>query len=109
MKYHKISGVELKTCTAEQKIAYNLAFNAHISFGDAFNNLDSGIAKAEAVIKIRDRMMNQYRLGYNYKHGRYDEDAIQSALHAGLRNYLEKPFIANDYESIGKAFPAHYL
>ena len=109
MKYHKIRGVDMETCTAEQKIAYEMAFRAHISFGDAFNKLDSGFAKTEAVIKIRDCMMKQYRDGYNYKPGRFNEDAIQSALHAGMRDYLEKPFIAYNYESIGKAFPAHYL
>lgn len=108
LTYHKISGVEKSVCTAEQKIAYNLAFRSHISYGDAFNKL-SGFAKSEAIIKIRDAMMRQYRLGYDYKPGKFNEDAIQAALHAGLREYLENPFIAWDYESIGKTFPANYL
>ena len=36
MKYHKIRNIDIKTCTAEQKIAYNMAFSADITFGDRF-------------------------------------------------------------------------
>lgn len=32
VKYHKIRNVPLEVCSAEQKIAYNLAFNIHINY-----------------------------------------------------------------------------
>ena len=109
MKYHKIRNIDINTCTAEQKIAYNMAFSAHISFGDRFRKLDTAMAKDDAVHDIIRNLFKQYHAGYNYKAGKYNEDAIQAALNAGLRSYLEKPFIACDYESVGKAFPANYL
>lgn len=85
-KLHKINGIDLKTCSAEQKIAYNLAF----SYGEYY--------------KDADRLMELYRLGYVYKQDRYNEEAIKTALHNGLEKYLEKPFIASSYEIIGKTF-----
>ena len=109
MKYHKIRNVDINTCTAEQKIAYNMAFSADITFGDKFRKLDTAMAKDDAVHDIIRHLFRQYHAGYDYKAGRYNEDAIQAALNAGLGSYLEKPFIAWDYESIGKAFPANYL
>lgn len=109
LKYHKIRNVEKSVCTAEQMIAYNMAFRAHISFGDRFRKLESSIAKDDAYHEIINCMFRQYRNGYDYKPGKFNEDAIQAALNAGLRSYLENPFIAQDYESVGKAFPANYL
>lgn len=111
MKYHKIRNVAKETCTAEQKIAYNLAFRVHINYQDDFNRVNSinpGSAKHDAV-KLASDAIRTYTLAYDYKPGKYDLDAIQAALNAGLYEYLCKPFIATDYERIGKAFPAHYL
>ena len=109
LKYHKIRNVEKAICTAEQMIAYNMAFRAHISFGDRFRKLDSAMAKDDAVHGIIANLFKQYHNGYDYKAGKFNEDAIQAALNAGLRSYLEKPFVAQDYETVGRAFPAHYL
>ena len=72
MKYHKISNVDINTCTAEQKIAYNMAFRADVSYGDAFRKLDTAIAKDEAVHDIIRHMFDQYHAGYDYKAGRYN-------------------------------------
>lgn len=99
MKYHKIKGVDKSVCTAEQKIAYNLAF------ANREYVIRAGYDTATAANKI----VELYKSGYDYKPGKYDIDAIFSALLAGLKNYCERPFIATDYETIGKAFPALYL
>lgn len=109
MKYHRIPGVDKAVCTAEQKIAYNMAFRLDINMGDKYRTLSTGWAKAEAWQSAARMALQDYRNSYTYKPGKYDEDAIFCALNAGLADYLESPFIATDYETIGKAFPAHYL
>ena len=111
MKYHKIRGVEKETCTAEQMIAYNAAFRLHISFQDEFDKVNAeapGNAQADCL-KLVQIAMKQYRNQYDYKPGQYDEDAIESALRAGIYDYMCKPFIGSNYTQIGKAFPALYL
>ena len=101
MKYHKIRGVDLAVCTAEQKIAYNLAFANYdiVLHSGRFANL------AEAAQWI----VSLYKSSYSYVPGKFDIDAIFCALNAGLESYCKKPFIASNYEEIGNAFPAHYL
>lgn len=99
MKYHKIKGIDKSICTAEQKIAYNLAFA----------NKDFVMRAGYDVPTAAHKIVELYQNGYDYKPGKYDIDAIFSALLAGLKDYCEHPFIATDYETIGKAFPALYL
>ena len=111
LTYHKITGVDKNVCTAEQKIAYNMAFDSHINFQEKFDAALklSGAAVADVIAQIVDFQMKSFRWSYTYKPGKYNEDAICSALRAGLEDYLRKPFIAWDYAAVGKAFPAHYL
>lgn len=111
MKYHKIKNVDKQICTAEQKIAYNLAFAAHISYQELFNNAikKSNVCATDLTNQICNDALKHYRLAYDYKPGKYDEDAIYSCLKAGLFNYLKKPFIAADFKKIGECFPAYYL
>lgn len=111
MKYHKIQNVEKSVCTAEQMIAYNIAFRLHISYADEFkkvNAVNQGEARADCVDLAREGL-KWYRMSYSYNPGKYDEDAIFSALLAGLYDYLSNFRIFSSYEDIGKAFPAHYL
>jgi hypothetical protein len=111
MKYHKIPNVDKSVCTAEQMIAYNIAFRLHISYADEFqkiNFVNRGGARAYCANLAREGL-KEYRMSYSYKPGRYDEDAIFSALLAGLYNYLSDFHIFSNYEDIGRAFPAHYL
>ena len=111
MNYHKIPNVELTVCTAEQKVAYNLAAG-HCALlkkeFDPVNAANPGAARNDCA-RLSHWLMDLYRKGYSYRPGRYDEDAIFSALAAGLYDFLCNPFIAGCYESIGKAFPALYL
>ena len=104
MKLHKIRKVDKAVCSCEQKIAYNAAFRAEMYYGNSYRRLPE-CEKGETILKIADCMMTMYRNGYSYKPGRYNEDAILAALRAGLAAYLEKPFIACDYDAIGTAFP----
>ena len=97
MKYHKIRNVPLTVCTAEQKLAYNIAF----ANSDWVKR--SKLGWREEISRICSRMQNDPE----YK--RFDIDAVKSALFAGFENYMYYPFIATSYEQISKAFPAHYL
>lgn len=110
-RYHKIPKCEKCVCTAEQMIAYNIAWRLNLTYGDEFRaqlpNV-SRIAADEAVFKLRDIGIANYKSAYDYS-PKYDIDSIFGALTAGLAAYLKKPFIATNYEDIGRAFPAHYL
>lgn len=111
MKYHKIRNVSKEVCTAEQKIAYNLAFRAHINFQEEFDRVNAvhpGGARSDCT-RLAHREVESFRRAHDYKPGQYDDDAIFSALLAGLYDYMCRPFIATSYEQIGKAFPAQYL
>ena len=110
MKYHKIRGVDKSVCTAEQMVAYNIAFRLHITYQDDFDQVNAcnpGGARSDCV-KLTHDGLRQFQMAYGYKPGKFDEDAIFCALNAGLYNYLCKPFIASDYETVGMAFPALY-
>lgn len=109
MTYHKIPGVPLNVCTAEQMIAYNLAFRAHISFGEKYKKAASisRICAEDLGYQILRFEITDYQR--NNPKGKYDIDAISAALHSGLHDYLLNHFIATSYETVGKSFPAHYL
>ena len=106
MKTRKIRNVAKEVCTAEQKIAYNLAFRAHISFGDKYRTATSGVDKSNIFVTARDIEIAAFKRECGDK--KYNIDAIFVALNQGLKDYLSKPFIATDYAEIGKAFPIPY-
>ena len=110
MKYHKIRGVGKTVCTAEQKIAYNIAGRlvSYKTNFDRVNAVNPGAARSDCV-QLAHEGLKHYRMAYDYTPEKFDEDAIFSALNAGLYDYLAKPFIATSYEQIGAAFPALYL
>lgn len=107
MLYHKIRGVPLEVCTAEQKIAYNIAFRAEC-FSSKYQEAESvsAVCAAEALDEIARIAFSWWMQDHA---GKYNDDAIFAALRAGLAEYLKKPFIAWDYKQIGKAFPAEYM
>lgn len=56
------------------------------------------------------KMLDLYRMGRDYKPGKYNEDAIFCALNAGFENYLKAKYhILSSYKEIGEMFPANYL
>lgn len=110
-KYHKIPNVPLKVCTAEQKIAYNLAFSNGDLYRKEYHRMPMQFQKSEVIHAAARQMLEFYRMGYTYKPGKFNEDMIYSALLAGLENYFNynKSGILASYEEIGKIFPAYYL
>ena len=95
LKTHKIPNIDKLVCCAEQKIAYNLAFSTrdHI--------LRCGLNGEQAVAET----MKFWHSSGEGQNSKYNSETIHAALAGGLENYLKKPFIASNYEQIGKAFP----
>lgn len=110
LRYNSIQGIDKKTCTAEQKIAYNLAFRCYITYQDSYKALGSNFAKSRAIIDMVNDAIKKYCAAYDYVPNKYNLDGIKAALQAGLRSYMEKNGpIASSYKEIGEMFPAHYL
>ena len=110
--YHKIPRVEKSTCTAEQMIAYNIAWRLQLTYLAGWRKISAtGVAfhRAEAARDLVKTGMKWYLEAYDYQPGKFNEDAIQSCLNAGLEKYMDRPFIATDYATVGRAFPALYL
>ena len=106
MTYHKIKNIPLSVCTAEQKIAYNLSFMYYDTVIKEYNQLPMQFQKTELINKSIQKIMELYRSNKT----KYDEDAIFSALNAGLENYINlKYHVLMSYKEIGEAFPANYL
>ena len=105
-RHHKIRGVPIEVCSAEQKIAYNIAFYGHISLGDEYRNaLRVSKNRADQILnEIIDIEFGSWMRTYSPRNN-YDDDAIKECLIAGLADYLVRPFIASDYETVGRAFP----
>ena len=110
MIYHKIKNIPLTECTAEQKIAYNLSFAYYYNVLEEYNRLPMQFQKSELVYTSIRKMLDLYRMGRDYKPGKYNEDAIFCALNAGFENYLKAKYhILSSYKEIGEMFPANYL
>lgn len=96
MKVHKITGVDKAVCCAEQKIAANLAFCAHISCQDEFDRIIKDGTQATVSKFVRwmiDQKIKDYRDAYDTTPNRYNIDAIFCALGAGLERYMAIIFI----------------
>lgn len=108
LKYKSIRGVAKNVCTAEQKIAYNIAWRLHLDHGDEYKHLEPGLDRFQACVRMIAEGLEEYALAYDYKPGQYNLEAIQAALEGGLQDYFDgKYHILGSYEDIGRAFPAY--
>lgn len=110
-KLHKIRGVDLDTCTAEQVIAYNYAHSCYHDYIDAYRHAEheyDKIAVCNQCIRACIDMIMVKRISDiadNGKHNGYDVDAIYYALHAGMRRYFENGYsILASYDTVGDIF-----
>lgn len=106
LKTRKIRNVPKNVCTAEEKLAYNIAFRIEIGYGDLIRKLK---AQKKARIIISNFIWNLIRKYLNwYKedcpNSKYNIDAVQVSLMRNLENYIDEYFIASDYETIGERF-----
>lgn len=106
MKCHKIKGIDLKICTAEQKIAYNYAFMWVDCGKKIFNSNSPESVKSEELQNIINSVIESIKRSGTDR--TYNIDAIITAFRSGFRGYCNNFFIASDYETIGEAFPIPY-
>ena len=100
MKYHKIKNIDKSVCTADQKIAYNLAW--YECFGAENLTADDCENVIEGCMKHWSREIAKCP-----KSAQYDSDAILASLNAGMRNYIASGCrIPSSYEAVGEMFPA---
>ena len=101
-KTRKIKNIDKSICTVEQKLAYNIAFRIYINHETEYKKIPTESAKAEA----REKLTRLYLKSIDSE--KYNHDVIFAALNAGLEKYLNKNFIACNYEEVGEAFPINY-
>lgn len=91
---HKIPGEKICVCNAEQKIAYNYAFN----WGDS---LRSNPKRYNYIIDCIAKDLER-RKDSDMK--RYDINLIMRYIKHNLKNYADNMFIATSFAQIGAFF-----
>ena len=110
MQYHKIRGVEKSVCTAEQKIAYNLAHAYAYEYRQTWKKDKDKYMRFQQSEFIYEAVCWCYKMWKTCRgYDKYNADAIESALRAGMENYFNGNAILCSYEEIGRTFPALYL
>ena len=110
MNYHGIRGVKKEVCTAEQKIAYNIAFMWGDVVKKQYNKLPMQFQKSGLIEQYVRKMVSNFRDTYGDKPNKYDIDAIFCALLGGFENYVKAGCPSyRSFEEIGEMFPAAYL
>lgn len=105
-KAHKIKNVPLDVCTAEQKIAYNIADEIE---SDIQRNIDrfNYCMRFEQENFISDRI--RYYINYfgeTYKTCRVNLDLVFVVLMNGFRKYHDTKYkIATSYREVGEMLP----
>ena len=107
MKYTKIRGIDLATCTAEQMQAYNIAFRIYINNSDDLLILPT-YSRVDAEKRLIYRYINQLKQEQTNSRRKSNYDAIFSILNMHLDKYLHKHFIAGSYKEVGEGFPLVY-
>ena len=101
VKYHKIPKVEKSVCTAEQMIAYNIAWRNQYLLSDYEKAED----KRQWAVDTTKHMMANYRNAYDYT-DKYNEEAIEYALLHGIENYAGKKCpVFFQYSEVSEMFP----
>ena len=115
MKYHKIKDIPLEVCTAEAKIAYNLASTYTSEYKATYQkkaHLFPRIAVSDFIDEAVNKCLKMWVNGYTYQTTphKYDIDAIQCCLNAGMEDFFKSEHsILSSYEEIGNIFKSYYL
>ena len=113
LQYHKIPNVDKSICTAEAKIAYNMAFRIGLGKHRGWGDIPKWEGSPRFVQFEWEAAQIEFELN-SWKrtepNSRYNVDAIQSCLRAGLHEYLTRGCpVFSDYEDVGKCFKSLYL
>lgn len=101
MSLHKIRGIDKAVCSAEQKIAYNIAWRIG---EDCRYNL-SAFSAADERGAVED-YRRAWERDYPREAQKYDTNAIFAVLASGLHDYLTAGGrIMASYTEVGQAFP----
>lgn len=108
LKCKKIKNVEKSICTAEQKIAYNYAFQWYSYGKSVFTDKNiTEVNKSASLQYVIDCVIDSIKRNEIDK--KYNIDAIIISFRQGFRKYCtENFFIANNYEKIGECFCIPY-
>lgn len=111
MKYHKIRNIPMHICTAEQKIAYNLAFSHTVNYRKMYQIAQCNFQKREIITSAVHWCITLYQSSYEYAENpkKYNIDGIFTSLMAGMENYFNGKEILCSFSEIGETFPANYL
>lgn len=107
-KLHKVGvDVPLHVCSAEQKIAYNIASNLVIDHAEMFNRLISSREYHSAIDGMLSGIVGTAMIEWNTRHHarNYNPEMIELAISNGVRNYFLVPFTAKSYAEISRTFP----
>lgn len=103
-RLHKLQNVSVSTCSAEQKLAYDLA----VVYGDVYAPLYRKAAdeteKEKVLRQAVDAMVCRYITSYSFSAGKRDVNALRTALRNGLPEHFRHPEYIHEYATIGKRF-----
>lgn len=108
MNVKKIKCIEKNVCFAEQKIAYNYAFQWHETLKNIYYSNYAKFIKSKEYQKIIDSIIASIK--NNGIDKKYNIDAIIHCFRNGIENYItfNKSGILINYNDIGKIFTCSY-
>ena len=92
--FHKLSGIPVEVCTAEAKIAYDMAYSYAYSARNMYRQLYSDMTEEEKCIFIQKAIndcMNMWGVSYYNRNSRYSEKGVRESLEAGIERYFLNP------------------
>lgn len=94
-------------CSAEQKIAYNIAQNLIFDYAEMFNRLCADPMYSGAMDGLIETLIDTSITEYeSMRHFRnFNSGTIRDLLNKGLKNYFLVPFEAHTYAEISRTFP----
>ena len=104
MKLHKLPNVSVRICSAEQKLAYDLAVVYADVYTPFWRKARSETEKQNVLNEAVDAMVCRYIASYRFSAGKRDVNALRTALQNGLPQHFEHPEYLYEYVEIGRRF-----
>ena len=104
MKLHKLPNVSVQTCSAEQKLAYDLTVVYADVYAPLWRKARSETEKQSVLDEAVDAMVCRYITSYRFSAGKRDINALRAALRNGLPRHFDHPEYLYEYDAIGRRF-----